>query len=148
MNIFKFLKQIFNFGSIDSASELKSESLSKIYLYVPYNQKDVVKNLGAKWDYQQKQWFIFENVDQSPFEKWIPSKTGNLKANYFYLAQTQGKCFKCKNKTLLNALILPEGFMSLGEDDEDDLAIEPTKTSISFHSNDYFSLYILYRLHF
>ncbi len=34
---------------------------TKIYLNVPFNDKDDAKKLGAKWDYKKKKWFIFDN---------------------------------------------------------------------------------------
>ena len=34
---------------------------TKIYLNVPFNDKDDAKKLGAKWDYKKKKWYIFDN---------------------------------------------------------------------------------------
>jgi ribonuclease HI len=34
----------------------------KIYLNVPFSQKDHAKNLGAKWDPAKKKWYIFDNI--------------------------------------------------------------------------------------
>lgn len=39
----------------------------------------------------------------------------NLRAKYFYLAQTQTNCYKCKKSTLINAIILPKGFETIDE---------------------------------
>jgi ribonuclease HI len=36
-------------------------SASRIYLRVPYAQKDEAKGLGAKWDSQSKKWYIYDN---------------------------------------------------------------------------------------
>ena len=35
---------------------------SKIYLNVPFAQKDHAKGLGAKWDASKKKWYIFSNA--------------------------------------------------------------------------------------
>jgi ribonuclease HI len=35
----------------------------KIYIKVPYTQKDNAKKLGALWDFKRKSWYIFENHD-------------------------------------------------------------------------------------
>jgi hypothetical protein len=43
---------------------------SKIYLAVPYAQKDAVKALGAKWDPANKKWYISAAMDIAPFVKW------------------------------------------------------------------------------
>ena len=37
------------------------DKVSKIYLNVPFSDKDKVKKMGAKWDFKKKKWFIFEN---------------------------------------------------------------------------------------
>ena len=140
MNIFKFLKQSINDSANISAS--KSKNSSKIYLNVPYKQKDIVKKLGGKWDSQKKQWFIPEGMDQNLFKKWLPLTTGNLKADYFYLAQTYGKCIKCKNENLLSGIVLPKGHQSLEEDewDQDNLEIESSEIPMSFQSSNFYSL--------
>ena len=42
----------------------------KIYLKVPFADKDEVKQLGAKWDGDMKSWYIPEGADESTFSKW------------------------------------------------------------------------------
>ena len=37
------------------------KKLNKIYLNVPFAQKDVAKKLGAKWDRKKKKWFTEDN---------------------------------------------------------------------------------------
>lgn len=43
---------------------------SKIYLNVPYAQKDTAKALGAKWDPAKKQWYVPASMDITLFAKW------------------------------------------------------------------------------
>jgi hypothetical protein len=45
---------------------------SKIYLQVPYAQKDAAKALGARWDATHKKWYIPADKDVTPFAKWQP----------------------------------------------------------------------------
>jgi hypothetical protein len=33
------------------------KSIEKLYLNVPFMEKDVAKNLGARWDPQKKLWY-------------------------------------------------------------------------------------------
>jgi Domain of unknown function (DUF5710) len=40
------------------------------YLNVPYAEKDLAKQLGAKWDTTKKKWFIPLGVEPTNFEKW------------------------------------------------------------------------------
>ena len=51
-------------------------SSSKIYLNVPYAQKDAAKALGAKWDAANKKWYVTDNLDTSLFAKWQPQSAG------------------------------------------------------------------------
>jgi hypothetical protein len=45
---------------------------SKIYLQVPYAQKDAAKALGARWDATRKKWYVPADKDMTPFAKWQP----------------------------------------------------------------------------
>ena len=45
----------------------------RVYLTVPFAEKDKVKSLGARWDKERKAWFAM--ADQSrAFEAWIDKK--------------------------------------------------------------------------
>ncbi|MGL4208739.1 MAG: DUF5710 domain-containing protein [Candidatus Adiutrix sp.] len=44
----------------------------KTFLTVPYENKDEVKTLGAKWDKEAKLWYVPPNVELSPFLPWVP----------------------------------------------------------------------------
>lgn len=46
----------------------------KIFLTVPFAEKDQAKKHGALWNARAKSWFIPEGLDPKPFEKW---KTGH-----------------------------------------------------------------------
>ncbi|MDD4616159.1 MAG: DUF5710 domain-containing protein, partial [Alphaproteobacteria bacterium] len=43
----------------------------RIYLSVPFVQKDEAKALGARWDRNEKAWYIPPGVDPSVFAAWI-----------------------------------------------------------------------------
>lgn len=43
-------------------------SAGRIYLRVPYAQKDEAKSMGAKWDSQSKKWYI---CDDCPYKKQV-----------------------------------------------------------------------------
>jgi len=45
-------------------------AVSKIYLNVPFAQKDEAKALGARWDAVRKKWYVPENKDATLFAKW------------------------------------------------------------------------------
>ena len=44
----------------------------KTYLALPYEECQSGKKLGAKWDPDEKLWYVPEGKDLKPFEKWMP----------------------------------------------------------------------------
>ena len=60
----------------------REPELSKVYINVPYSEKDEAKALGAKWDKQEKSWFLEPGTDQATFKKWlVPSQETRLDMN-------------------------------------------------------------------
>jgi antirestriction protein ArdC/phage/plasmid primase-like uncharacterized protein len=59
----------------------KDPELSRVYINVPYSEKDEAKALGAKWDKQEKSWFIAPGTDQAPFKKWLEPAQESLDMN-------------------------------------------------------------------
>lgn len=52
-----------------------SDDGAKLYLKCPFAQKEEVKKLGAKWDPNQKMWWVVDNKEnQKKFAKWIDQK--------------------------------------------------------------------------
>lgn len=45
----------------------------KIYLQVPYADKDFAKAEGAKWDKDRKQWYVINTVPDS-LKDFLPAK--------------------------------------------------------------------------
>lgn len=65
---------------VPSPSEAVSQDVSvkpRDYLDVPYREKNAAKALGAKWDRQERSWYIPNGMDQTPFKKWLKRKEGN-----------------------------------------------------------------------
>lgn len=54
------------------------------YLKVSYAEKDKVKSIGAKWDVDNKKWYVPYNTDITPFKQWLPKNSDleSLKAKY------------------------------------------------------------------
>ncbi len=71
---------------------------SKIYLNVPYAQKDAAKALGARWDAANKKWYVTGDKDITLFAQWqqgsssppVPT-AGNLKAQAAPKTNASGK---------------------------------------------------------
>ena len=43
----------------------------KTYLNCKYREKDLVKSLGAKWDYERRAWFVDNPANIEAFRKWV-----------------------------------------------------------------------------
>jgi hypothetical protein len=43
----------------------------RINLVTPFEEKDTVKALGARWDAARKVWYITDVADLTPFLRWI-----------------------------------------------------------------------------
>ncbi|MGK2742656.1 zincin-like metallopeptidase domain-containing protein, partial [Tepidicaulis sp. LMO-SS28] len=57
----------------------------RIYLDVPYEEKEAAKKRGARWDRKVKSWFVREGADLEAVSKWMP-KEGETKAPKAQLA--------------------------------------------------------------
>ena len=44
----------------------------RINLATPFAEKDAAKALGARWDSDQRLWYITDVADLQPFMRWIP----------------------------------------------------------------------------
>lgn len=47
------------------------ERQSVSFLDVPYNEKDLVSSLGARWDKVYRKWYVPLNLEQNKFSKWF-----------------------------------------------------------------------------
>lgn len=43
----------------------------RIYLFVPFKDKEKVKSLGAMWDDKEKKWFAPKSLDKNIFSQWL-----------------------------------------------------------------------------
>lgn len=43
----------------------------RTYVHVPFKEKEQARELGAKWDRQERSWYIPADVDKGPFEHWL-----------------------------------------------------------------------------
>jgi exodeoxyribonuclease VII large subunit len=41
------------------------------YLTTSFKDREQVKALGARWDPDQRKWFVPSGRDLAPFEKWL-----------------------------------------------------------------------------
>ena len=43
------------------------------YLTVDFKEKEAAKALGARWDGEQRKWYVPDGRELAPFAKWLPA---------------------------------------------------------------------------
>lgn len=74
----------------------------RLFLNVPYSEKDEAKALGAKWNPKEKKWYI--NVPQEEyvkFSKWILRKSEDviIATENLYIVEGARACWRCGKET-------------------------------------------------
>lgn len=57
--------------SMSSSSEIAEK---KVWLAVPYDEKEQAKRLGARWDGKAKSWYVPEGTELGKVQRWIPEQ--------------------------------------------------------------------------
>ncbi|MRD49691.1 exodeoxyribonuclease VII large subunit [Caenimonas koreensis DSM 17982] len=50
--------------------------MSRTYLTAPYSERTGVKELGARWDSDERKWFVPDGLALEPFARWLPAAVG------------------------------------------------------------------------
>lgn len=72
-------EQIRQFLPEQDKESVRVVSDESVYVQIPYADRAQAKMLGAKWDKDQKSWYIPPGVNQEPFRKWLDSATNQAK---------------------------------------------------------------------
>ena len=64
----------------NSTSQQGNSQNDKVYINVPFREKNEAKILGARWDRGQQSWYIPAGVEQALFSKWKQSGDSTLNA--------------------------------------------------------------------
>lgn len=54
-----------------AAQSNQTPAMDKTYLQVPFKEKEQARELGAKWDRQEKSWYIPADLDKETFAHWL-----------------------------------------------------------------------------
>lgn len=65
----------------------------KIWLNVPFDEKDQAKTLGAQWDGKQKSWYAPAEINLEPLQKWINQQVTNESTQAASIKQLTEKTF-------------------------------------------------------
>ncbi len=92
----------------------------KLYLEVPYAEKELVKHLGAQWDPQMKKWYFQGDVrDYVKFARWIAGnrELTTIAHEYIYIVEGTQTCFRCGQPTRVIGLGIGEHTRLFRNDD-------------------------------
>lgn len=95
--------------------------MARVNLRVPFDDKDAVKRLGARWDPTAKTWYVPDGLDPAPFGLWLIAPLEiNLRAETFFIGHTRQACWKCQKSTRVFTLVLaPSTFRYIERYDDD-----------------------------
>lgn len=62
--------------AVPRAPTVSPQLAGRVYLDVPYDEKDAAKQLGAQWDNIQRKWWITPAMPTRLFQKWLRPETG------------------------------------------------------------------------
>ena len=66
--------RIFRVGSELAIGGKHRTTNTRVYLNCPFEQKDEVKERGAKWDEYRKKWYVPFDIELEPFQRWLPNR--------------------------------------------------------------------------
>ena len=49
----------------------------RVFLDCPFDEKDLCKGAGGRWDPDVKKWFVPEGEDPNRFKRWLPKSKGD-----------------------------------------------------------------------
>ncbi len=67
-------------GAPSKGTPAREPAAGRLYIKVPYDEKDAAKALGAKYDPAKKQWYVPQGVDTAVFSQWLQGRGSKSKA--------------------------------------------------------------------
>ena len=93
--------------------------MPRVELRVPFSEKEEARRRGARWDAEQKTWYVPEGVERTGFEQWLPApQSPNIRAPGWSLIGSQRECRRCVRVSRVFAILLPSGHEALQVEDD------------------------------
>ncbi len=67
--------------TVEVKQDQRNNSTTKTYLYVPFEEKEQAKALGAKWDKVNKSWYAPQGSDLDKFSRWTEEPKQEARIN-------------------------------------------------------------------
>ena len=59
---------------LEETQAVSASPSQRIYLAVPFGEKNAAKSLGARWDAERKSWFATNETDAARLSRWLPGR--------------------------------------------------------------------------
>jgi hypothetical protein len=73
--------------------------MNRVYLTVPFEEKEQAKRLGARWDNKRRQWYAPDDASVNVFKAWLsqdsPDGMDQILVEVTSIAETFQTCWKC-----------------------------------------------------
>ena len=56
---------------------------TRFYLECPFDEKDMCKSIGGRWDMDKRKWFVPSELDPDQFRRWWPDYAGATESHLF-----------------------------------------------------------------
>ena len=56
---------------------------SRFYLECPFDEKDMCKSIGGRWDNDKRKWFVPSDLDPDQFRRWWPDYSRATESQLF-----------------------------------------------------------------
>ncbi len=77
--------------------------MARRYLYVPFEERDQVRTLGARWDVNAKCWYIGSGADATRFARWLSDDESpqefTIVSSRAFVACAEVECWRCHTRT-------------------------------------------------
>lgn len=91
--------------------------MNRTYLYVPFEEREHVRRLGAQWDEDGKCWFIDSALDPTPFHRWLEEDPRcadmpyTIVSDQAYLLSGKVRCWKCHDVLRVYCIYCESGWI-------------------------------------
>lgn len=108
--------------------------MPRLDLDVPYHERHLARQLGARWDVARACWFVPSGTDPSVLLGWsVASELVNVRAHRYFLVQRRLPCAQCGVRTRVHGIVLPSGHeVRVRADAEEDWERSDEPTLLSF----------------
>jgi hypothetical protein len=87
-------------------------AMSRIYLYVPYEEREEVRALGAQFDEESRCWYVEGEADRAPFSRWLGEGAAEeyaVVSERAFIAAAKTECWRCRARIEVVCLYCKEG---------------------------------------